>query len=214
MLQTHKKKGRPLNQARMWRGTALVVLLCWLTPAAAFGPRLPSHSLHPVGSHSCCSASPRQPTAQALRTSQPCCVAARFNRFNVGSQRDPLELDDPDTQFRPEELLGPWELKCTISGFEDMWVELHEDGSCSCSSKVGRGVSWYAERIKGRWRLRVVLSDKLKRPLTFEGSVRNDDDRGTGISGSVLGPPKLLEASRAQAQSGVVVGEFAGWHNV
>jgi hypothetical protein len=190
---------------------AAVALLCQLIPAsAAFGwqpatlptaPRL----LHPTGGHG----------GHHYRVSlPPRCVSARFNnRMNRGPMKDLLELDDPDTQSRPEELLGPWELKCSLSGFGDMWVELHEDGSCSCSRSVGSGVSWYAERIKGRWRLRITLNDKLKRPLTFQGAVNDDDDRGTGISGSVLGPPKLRGASDAEVRDGVVMGEFAGYHN-
>lgn len=144
-----------------------------------------------------------------IRSAARC--ASRAVPAQLAEFRDPLELDDPSMQSRPEELLGPWELKCTLSGFGDMWVELKEDGSCDCSSKCGKGVSWYAETVKGRWQITFKLLDKLKRPLVFEGKINDDDVRGRGISGMVRGPPKL-GATPQLIKRGVDMGEFAGFH--
>ena len=123
------------------------------------------------------------------------------------------EMSDPDAEREdlPPELLGPWEVQCSVSGFGDMWVELDGDGSCACKSSVGKGRNWGATRSRsGRWKLSFVLEDKLKRPLLFEGDVRSDDVRGMAITGSVHGPPKL-KAAAAKGQRGVVMGEFAGY---
>ena len=119
---------------------------------------------------------------------------------------------DDDGDECPEELMGPWELKCTISGFGDIWVELGEEGECSCSSKIGKGRSWSAEEKKrGQYDLKFELADKMSRPLRFEGGVRKDDVRGLVVSGMVRGPPKLRQATEAERKRGVDVGEFSGY---
>ena len=143
-----------------------------------------------------------------IRSAARC--ASRAVPAQLAEFRDPLELDDPSMQSRPEELLGPWELKCTLSGFGDMWVELKEDGSCDCSSKCGKGVSWYAETVKGRWQITFKLLDKLKRPLVLRARSMTttfaEED-----SGMVRGPPKL-GATPQLIKRGVDMGEFAGFH--
>ena len=111
----------------------------------------------------------------------------------------------------PEELMGPWELKCTLPGAGDMWIELGEDGDCGVSSKLGKGRRWSAEPQRGGgWRVRFVILDKLSRQMRWEGSVRKDEVRGAVMSGKVRGPPKH-GASAAQIATGVIVGEFDGY---
>ena len=121
-------------------------------------------------------------------------------------------IEEPD-DF-PEALLGPWELRCTLSGAERIWVELGENGEVACSSSFGKGRSWIAEaRPRGRWQLHVTLLDKLKRPFTLEGEVSEDDVHSLVVSGNMRGPPSR-SSSRVGAQateSGVVVGEFNGY---
>jgi len=136
--------------------------------------------------------------------------------------RTPIPVDPyrpPESQFweqpsdfsLPEELLGPWEVQCTLSGFGAMWVEFAEDGECKCASRVGKGRLWSATPMPGNsWRVRFVLLDKLSRPLRWEGTVQPDDVRGTVVSGNVRGPPKL-GATQAEMMHGVVVGEFSGY---
>ena len=111
----------------------------------------------------------------------------------------------------PDELMGPWELKSSVSGMENIWVELREEGACSCSSRIGKGKSWSAMRKAGTWILTFTVSDKMDRPVSFEGNVKPDDTRGVVIDGMVLGPPKLRGATAAQRARGVQVGEFSGY---
>ena len=117
------------------------------------------------------------------------------------------QASGPET---PPELLGPWELRCTVSGMSSMWIELGEEGACDCSSRVGRAREWSAVRERGRWQLRFVLEDKLRRKLKFEAEVRTDELRGLVLIGSVRGPPKL-GASVEAIKRGVVIGEFEGY---
>lgn len=113
----------------------------------------------------------------------------------------------------PEELMGPWEVQCTMSGYGAMWIELCEDGACKCSAKIGKGRQWSATPIAGgQWRVRFVLLDKLSRSLRWEATVQPDDTRGMVITGEVRGPPKRKAASKAEIEHGVVVGEFSGYH--
>jgi len=108
----------------------------------------------------------------------------------------------------PEELMGPWELQCTVSGMSHMWVEFGEEGQCSCSAKVGKGRRWSATRGEGDvWRVRFVLLDKLSRPLHWEGFVEREETRGTIITGDVRGPPK----ARSDTMTAVVIGKFRGY---
>lgn len=120
----------------------------------------------------------------------------------------PQFWEQPPEHELPEELMGPWELQCDMSGYGAMWVELHETGKCSCTSRIGKGRKWSAVPTQpaGNWRLRFVLLDKLSRQLRWEGEVRPDDTRGVVVSGSIYGPPK--RGSKAEA---VVVGTFEGY---
>ena len=119
--------------------------------------------------------------------------------------------EQPPEHELPEELMGPWELQCSVSGVGAMWVELGENGDCSCSSRIGKGRRWSAERqAGGLFRVRFVLLDKLSRPLRWEGLVQSDDTRGLIVNGEVRGPPKR-GASVEQKVNGVVMGEFSGW---
>ena len=124
------------------------------------------------------------------------------------------EWEQPGDFQLPEDLMGPWELQCTMPGMGSMWVELHESGECSCSSRVGKGRRWSAVP-KGKtpgeaWLVRFVLLDKLSRQMRWSGEVRRDELKGLVISGEVLGPPRL-GASKEEVASGVVVGEFGGF---
>jgi hypothetical protein len=138
-------------------------------------------------------------------------VAAQASNM-IDEYRPPSELWEQPPAFEVvEEVMGPWELQCTIAGMDRMWVELDESGSCSCSSRVGKGRKWSAELQRGgSWRVRFVLLDKLSRQLRWEGIVRRDDVRGLVISGTVRGPPKR-GASAIEVANGVVIGEFAGY---
>lgn len=136
----------------------------------------------------------------------------------------------------PEELLGPWELRTSISGFEETWFELNEDGSVTLSAKAGQGKSWRAESVVSRpaelddwmllqsspaerleleqalstqrsgWRLHVGLSDKMGWPLQIVGEVREDEYTGFSVAGRVLSTPK--RAKPGAAAKPVAVGEF------
>ena len=116
-----------------------------------------------------------------------------------------------DVACWPVDLHGPWELRTTLPGSNGRtWVELVGDGSCSCATAVGTGKDWQATRKLGKWQLRFVLLDKLKRPIAYEGVVGDDDDaRRLVVAGSVLGPPKRLSAQSSAPQQ---IGEFEGWH--
>ena len=118
--------------------------------------------------------------------------------------------DDGIAEF-PTELLGPWELTCTLPSVGRTWVELQHGGDCACSSKVGTARDWGAYRKKGRWQLRFVLLDKLKRPNVFEGDVGDSDERRRVVTGVVRGPPKRASRSSVSAAEGVVLGEFEGY---
>ena len=113
---------------------------------------------------------------------------------------------------RPDELLGPWEIKSSVSGQGDLWVEFGADGACSCSRSVGKGREWDATPVGTRWRLSFTLLDKLDRPMRFIGEVAPDDRKGLVVSGDVRGPPKRsARATQAEVEAGVVVGEFRGF---
>ena len=66
----------------------------------------------------------------------------------------------------------------------------------------------------GAHQLRFVLLDKLKRPVAYEGEVRDDDDvRRLVVAGTIRGPPRRMAGiSAKQLERGVPVGEFEGWH--
>ena len=112
---------------------------------------------------------------------------------------------------QPEELMGPWELKCSVSGMESMWVQLEEEGILSCSSKVGKGCDWSAKKQKRGYKLSFRLNDKMSRPINFIGEVTPDDTRGLVVDGEVRGAPKLRGATAAERERGVVIGEFSGY---
>ena len=101
------------------------------------------------------------------RRAPPALMDGEFVRRETDSFRlPPSEFwEQPPLHKLPEELMGPWELKCSVSGVGAMWVELDENGRCSCSAKVGKGRRWSATQVDGYWRLRFVLLDKLSRPL-------------------------------------------------
>lgn len=111
----------------------------------------------------------------------------------------------------PEELMGPWELKCSVSGMESMWVQLEEEGNVSCSSKVGKGCDWSAKKQKRGYKLSFRLNDKMSRPINFLGEVLPDDTRGLIVDGEVRGAPKLRGATTSERERGVVIGEFSGF---
>jgi len=134
----------------------------------------------------------------------------------------------------PDMLLGPWEIKTSLSGFADTWVELDEGGKLSCSPKVGRGRRWRARRVgkdEGKddggasllemgefgsaaqfqyfgWKLQLILLDKLDRPLVLDGEVRKDEFRGLVVSGDIRGAPKLGGSTN---KAPVLIGEFSGF---
>ena len=109
----------------------------------------------------------------------------------VVTRRPWLVLRPPPEHELPEELMGPWELQSTVSGYGKMWVECGELGDCGCSPSIGKGRKWSALRQPGgAWRLRFVPLDKLSRPVCWEADVRPDDIRGLLVSGSVMGAPK------------------------
>ena len=140
-------------------------------------------------------------------------MMAKSGGAAAGGAERPKEWEQPPDFELPAELMGPWELQCSMPGMGSMWVELHEEGECSCSSRVGKGRRWSANPTdKGgeKWRVRFVLLDKLSRQMRWSGEVRRDELKGLVMSGEVLGPPRL-GASQAEVASGVVVGEFGGY---
>lgn len=152
----------------------------------------------------------RHPGTQRLSESQP--ARARMPMV-IEDFRAPSDMlwEQPPEHVLPEELLGPWELRCSISGMSSIWVEFGEAGDCSCSSSIGKGRKWSAEPQRGgAWRVRFVLLDKLSRQLRWEGTVRCDELRGLVVTGTVRGPPKR-GASPAEIANGVVIGEFGGF---
>lgn len=142
----------------------------------------------------------RSSTVRATHRASPL-FAGAFDE----AARDPLSSGE-----EPGELFGPWNLRCTLSGYERMWVELVEGGEVTCSSRVGTGRSWGASRQRGCWQLRFVLLDKLRRPVAFEGEVGEDDALGTTIRGVIRGAPTRGKASAAEVSRGIVIGEFEG----
>jgi hypothetical protein len=149
---------------------------------------------------------PMQPRAIAMRRTAPVAVvSSASNRFGG----TPLRPDDEDVEEakqlqRPVELLGGWEVRTECSGMEQTWFELLADGSLETSrSAFGRGRMWRAEARAGGWNLIVTVEDKLKRPLTFDGRVRQDEYVGLSFTGSVMvrskqtGQPKQLGEFRA-----------------
>ena len=131
----------------------------------------------------------------------------RLHRPIVSSLMD----DAPSVEAQhPEELFGGWEVRCTLSGMEELWVELDAAGALSCSSKVGTGQTWTAERSGQGWALSMTLLDKLKRPLLFQGRVSSDEYRSHQLKGRVIGQPKRA-TSAAQFRAGTQVGEFSGY---
>ena len=144
------------------------------------------------------------------------CVHAAELAPTIARARRPQCLDNAvlsegTPEAWPEELQGPWELKCSVSGMSDMWVEL-TNGGCACSSKVGSCVDWSATReASGRWALSFTLNDKLKRPVVFAGIVGTDEVRGTAISGSLSIPlPRLRQVANSQKRV-KEIGQFTGY---
>ena len=114
----------------------------------------------------------------------------------------------------PDELHGPWELRTTLPGTGSrLWVELAEDGSCTCSSAVGKGSRWQAMRQRGKLHLRFVLLDKLKRPITYEGVISDKDGvhRLSIAGGTIRGPPRRATTNAMQLDRGTTMGEFTGF---
>ena len=96
--------------------------------------------------------------------------------------------DPPAEAHRhPEELLGPWEMRCSYQVFGSTWFELEEEGKCGCSRKVGTCEEWAVVDSQ----LTFTLHDKLGRPSFFSGVLRADDERGTVVEGEVRAAPKL-----------------------
>lgn len=148
--------------------------------------------------------------AEAIRSTHA--PAARCRRPRSLAQLH--EAGDAEFEW-PEELLGPWELTTTLPGVGNrIWVELNDDRECECSSAFGTGSSWQAARRHGNWQLGFVILDKLKRPITFEGEVRNDDGvRRLSTSGMIFGPPRNAAAKVAAGfPRGVEMGKFDGYH--
>jgi hypothetical protein len=143
----------------------------------------------------------------AFPTTHATCIRARRPALAAA---DSLSDAVSDATEWPEQLMGPWELRTTVSGMSDTWVELGEDGSCSCSSRIGKGRGWSASRKREGWSLSVNIVDKMSRPVTFEGEAREDETRIFAISGMVRGAP-LLRASAAERARGVEIGEFRGF---
>ena len=110
--------------------TVATLVFALLPSGMLLAPSLPH-------AHGRAAATPRSPATV--------CVAADF----TGS--------GPAESERPVELQGPWELRSTLSGCEALWVELGDDGTVGCSSKVGVGKTWSAERRGASWQLRVTL---------------------------------------------------------
>ena len=136
--------------------------------------------------------------------------SVQCTRFRALKARLDSSLEAPATEF-PEVLLGPWELRSTMSGAQRLWVELGEQGALSCSSSFGKGKSWSAEALqREQWTLRFVLLDKLKRPIEFEGTVADGEVHSLVLSGKILGPPPR-NAMQAAPLKGVVMGEFEGY---
>jgi hypothetical protein len=121
---------------------------------------------------------PLQPRAVAMRkTAHAAVMSSPTNRFG-GTPLRPGDddMDDEVAPLRPVELQGGWEVRTDRSGMEETWFELFEDGSLETSrSAFGRGRMWRAKPRAGGWNLIVTVEDKLKRPLTFDGRVREDE---------------------------------------
>ena len=148
-------------------------------------------------------------SAFALHLSPPQLLAAPAARRVVAA---PRAFDETGVEQHPAELLGPWELSCSLPGVGRTWLELGDDGECACSSKVGSAREWGAMRERGRWQLRFVLLDKLKRPNVYKGQVDSGERRRLTVSGVVKGPPKRADRPTAeQIKQGVVVGTFEGY---
>ncbi len=128
----------------------------------------------------------------------------------------------------PAKLAGPWNVRSTLSGMEETWVELGVDGEVDTSARSGTGGSWHAEGTPARpsapacaaacvryssarhrmrsgsaasgWRLRFTILDKLGRPFAFVGDVQSDEYTRVAVSGRVLGAPKGRAPSGQQQE--------------
>lgn len=150
---------------------------------------------------------PMHPRAVAMRRTAPvAAVNSPTNRFGGTPLRpDDDVTDDVLEPLRPVELQGGWEVRTDRSGMEETWFELFEDGSLETSrSGFGRGRMWRAEKRAGGWHLIVTVEDKLKRPLTFDGRVREDEYVRLSFTGSLMAPSK-------KTGKPITVGEFRAW---
>ena len=130
-----------------------------------------------------------------------CAVSTPSNRFGG----PPLRPESEEEGERPVALQGGWEVRTSRSGLEETWFELLEDGTMQTSkSGIGRGRIWRAEPKGNGWRLIVTVEDKLKAPLTFDGSVREDEYLGLSYTGYVMAPSKKTGMPKQ-------VGEFRAW---
>mmetsp|Transcript_3708 Transcript_3708/g.11195 ORF Transcript_3708/g.11195 Transcript_3708/m.11195 type:complete len:167 (-) Transcript_3708:84-584(-) len=124
----------------------------------------------------------------------------------------PIRPEEEETHARaaelPSELAGGWEVRSSYSGAEETWVELLPDGSAEGSARsFSRGRGWRAAPREGGkvgWRLTVTMEDKISSPLTFDGTVREDEYVGLSYSGRVLAPSK-------RTGQPAEVGEFRAW---
>lgn len=129
------------------------------------------------------------------------------NRFG-GTPLRPDEDDEWEGAQWPVELIGPWEVRSSLSGVEETWLELIEDGSVGTSTRAfGRGRLWRATPragVNAGWDLIVTVENKLRSPLRFEGRVRTDEYKGLSLTGQMLTPNKRTGASSH-------VGDFRAW---
>ena len=109
-------------------------------------------------------------------------AAVRLEAMPARNVRLPANLNDyrppnpiweqglPESEIF-EELAGPWELQCSVSGMSSLWVEFDETGECSCSSRIGKGRKWSAvAQPSSTWRVRFVTLDKLSRQVSVQTS--------------------------------------------
>lgn len=203
-----------MGAAEPQRILVMLLLTCnpsvgWQTIGAGFGPstvigdRVRSHWPALPGNKM---APPR------LRLATP--IRAQSTEFEFGAweriNKMKNDFKDPRDQH-PEELFGPWELTCTVSGFESTWIELREDFRCDCSKKTGKCLTWAVRGSPGKWKMRFALADKLNRPIHFKCNAIFDESEGWYLAdGQVIGPPKM-SATEEERKKGLLIGLFSGF---
>ena len=142
---------------------------------------------------------------------QPCTqLRPQLCSRHVGRGGAPLRAQVEAERESPPELFGPWEVRSSLSGAEDGWVELDEGGQISCSPKIGSARAWYAERRGSNWRIHMTLLDKLGRPNLWVGETRPDEYRGVSLTGRVSTPGREAGQGRGVSPD-VEKAEFRGW---